>query len=676
MLYVATVRSPTARGSIRSIRLPTLPAGYRSILPADIPGRNSVASFGAEVPILAQERVSYVGEPVALIAGSDPVFLEELVAATKVVCDEEEAYLNWESFSSDQVAAKRVAVVGDPDLAFSIASSVSEETYTSGAIEHYYSEPQGAAAAYDYDKIAVWCATQWPYHVRDSVALALGCRAEEVSVRPTRLGIHLDGKLWYPSLLACHASIASVACGRPVKILLTREEDFRVTPKRSRSSVSVRAALGKGGELSALDVRIAINVGAYGPLADEMLSQAVLACTGAYACPNLRVEGYAVLTNTPPMGAFGGLGASHTLFAMEAHANRMAMSAGEDPASWKSRNVLRKGSRLLTGEPLKEEVPYDAIIERLAKASDYRRKYAGYELVRKRRSGRSDGPLRGIGLAFAYQGAGPFLSGDASNSYIVEATLDKELRVRILTSAAGGAGGVMDIWRGSAAAVLGVDVKSVSIAPPETDQVPDSGPNTLSRNVSVVNRLVERACQTIQKRRFRDPLPLTARAAYRVPRPIKWQDGQVSGSPFDTASWAGAVLELELDPWTLEPRPLEVWLCVDGGHVVAPERAAAALRSGTADALGACLTERFEPSGGGAEKSDYFRYGLLPLGALPTISIDFVEPDRRAPVKGIGELPFDTVPAAFLSALSQAADTPFSSLPVPASRLIGALGAP
>ena len=192
----------------------------------------------------------------------------------------------------------------------------------------------------------------------------------------------------------------------------------------------------------------------------------------------------------------------------------------------------------------------------------------------------------------------------------------------------------------------------------------------------MVNRLVERACQTIQKRRFRDPLPSPRARPTACRGRIKWQDGQVSGSPFDTASWAGAVLELELDPWTLEPRPLGVWLCVDGGHVVAPDRAAAARRSGTADALGACLTERFEPSGGGAEKSDYFRYGLLPLGALPAISIDFVEPDRRAPVKGIGELPFDTVPAAFLSALSQAADTPFSSLPVPASRLIGALEAP
>jgi len=504
------------------------------------------------------------------------------------------------------------------------------------------------------------------------VALALGCRAQEVSVRPTRLGIHLDGKLWYPSLLACQAAVASIACGRPAKIFLTREEDFRFTPKRARSSVSLRSALGPTGELSAMDVRIAVNVGAYGPLAEEILSQAVLACSGAYACPNLRVEGYAVVTNTPPLGAFGGLGASHSFFAIEAHANRMATLSGEDPADWKSRNVLRKGSRLLTGEPMKEEVPYEALLARVAAASDYRRKYAGYELVRKRRSGRSDGPLRGIGLALAYQGAGPFLSGDASNSYTVEATLDKDLKVRILTSAAGGAGRVIDVWRRSAANILGVGIESVYIAPPDTDQVPDSGPSTLSRNVSVVNRLIERACEAVQKRRFRDPLPLTARSIYRVPKPIKWEGGQVSGSPFDTASWACAALELELDSWTLEPRPLGVWLCVDGGHVVAPDRAAAALRSGVADALGTCLTERFDLSSG-ADESAYFRFGLLPLQRLPPISVEFLDPARNAAVKGIGELPFDTVPAAFLSALSQAAGSAFSSLPVPTAALLGSL---
>jgi len=673
MLHVATVRSPVARGAVRSITFPRLPTGYRAILPADIPGRNRIASFGAEIPVLAHERVSYEGEPIALLAGPDPVVLEALVAATKVECEEEEPVLGWESFSSDQVVAKRVAIVGDPDLAFSIAPEVHEAVYVSGAIDHYYSEPQGAAAAYDYDKIAIWCATQWPYHVRDSVALALGCRAEEVSVRPTRLGVHLDGKLWYPSLLACHAAIAAVACGSPARLLLTREEDFLYTTKRARSSVSVRAALGPGNDLSAMDVRIALNVGAYGPLADEILSQAVLASTGAYGCPNLRVEGYAVTTNTPPLGAFGGLGASHALFAVEAHANRLAAAAGEDPADWKSRNVLKKGSALITGEPLREEAPYAAILERLSLASDYRRKHACYELVRKRRSGKSDGPLRGIGLSFAYQGTGQFLSGDRSNAYSVEVGLDKELKVQIKTSAAAGGGGVLDIWRKTASSALGVPLANVRVASADTDESPNSGPSTLSRGVTVVNRLVENACAAIQKRRFRDPLPLTARSAYRIPKPISWEEGRVRGSPFDTAAWAGAAVELELDPWTLDPRPLGVWLCVDGGQVVSPERARAALRAGCADALGTCLSERFDPSGGKGKEDQYFRYGLLPLNELPPISVDFIEPPRKSPVKGIGELPFDTVPAAFLTAISQAAGAGFSCLPVPSSQIIRAV---
>jgi CO/xanthine dehydrogenase Mo-binding subunit len=673
MLHVATVRSPIARGSVRSIAFPRLPTGYRAILSADIPGRNRIASFGAEIPILARDRVSYEGEPVALLAGPDPVVLEALAAEVKVECEEEEPVLGWEAFSSDQVVAKRVAVVGDPDLAFSIAPEVHDAAYLSGAIDHYYSEPQGAAAAYDYDKIAVWCATQWPYHVRDSVSLALGCRAEEVSVRPTRLGVHLDGKLWYPSLLACHAAIAAVACGRPAKLLLTREEDFRYAPKRARSSVSVRAALGPGNELSAMDVRIALNVGAYGPLAEEILSQAVLASTGAYRCPNLRVEGYAVTTNTPPLGAFGGLGASHALFAVEAHANRLAAAAGEDPADWKSRNVLKKGSALITGEPLREDAPYPAILDRLSRASDYRRKHACYELVRKRRSGRSDGPLRGIGLAFAYQGAGQFLSGEHSNTYSAEVGLDKDLKVLIRTSATAGGSGAPDIWRKTASSILGVPIANVHLAPADTDESPNSGPSTLSRGVTVVNRLVENACSAIQKRRFRDPLPLSARSSYRIPKPISWENGSVRGSPFDTAAWAGAAVELELDRWTLEPRPLGVWLCVDGGQVVSPERAAAALRAGCVDALGACISERFDPDGGEGSAGQYFRYGLRPLGELPPISVEFLEPPRRAPAKGIGELPFNTVPAAFLTAVSQAAGADFSSLPVPGAALIRAV---
>ncbi len=664
MVHVLTIRSPSARGRIAALEPPHLPKGYRLAVAADIPGENRLRSLGVEVPILASGRVAYEGEPLALLAGPDPMVLAELAAQVRVEIEEEEPLLSWETFSSDQVVAKRVAVVGDPELAFSIADKVLEDAYVSGPLEHWYSEPQGALASFDYDKIAVRCATQWPYHVRDSVALALGSRPEEVVVRPTRLGAHLDGKLWYPSLLACHAALAAFLLKRPARLLLTREEDFRFSPKRARSSVAVRAGLDPTGRLSALDLRIAVNVGAHAPLAEEILSQACLAASGAYACPNIRVEGYAVATDSPPMGAFAGLGAAPSFFALETTAARLAEAAGQDPVEWKARNILRKGSALITGEPLKEEPPYDEIAERLAKASDFRRKWACYELVRKRRTDRGDGPLRGIGFAFAYQGAGSSLSGETPGAYAVEAVLDKELRLLIKTSAAVSGGSAIDIWRNSAAELLGIPLESVAVAPPDTDSAPDSGPVSLSRGIAVVNKLVERSCLAIQKRRFRDPLPISARSVYRFPKPLRWAEGRVEGSPFETAAWGGAVVEVELDAWSLEPRPLGVWLCVDGGRIVSPGRARSALRACAAGALGSCLRESLGCDEGRVAPSAYYRYGLLPLSELPPIEVDFVGAERRSAAKGVGELPFDTVPAAFLAAVSLAAGARLDTLPV------------
>ena len=154
-------------------------------------------------------------------------------------------------------------------------------------------------------------------------------------------------------------------------------------------------------------------------------------------------------------------------------------------------------------------------------------------------------------------------------------------------------------------------------------------------------------------------LPLTAKSVYRVPRPIRWEEGSVRGSPFDTAAWAAAAVEIELDPWTLEARPIGVWLCIDGGEILQPERAASAMRIAASDALGACMRERVDPTEGPGRREDYFRYGLVPLHELPPIAVAFVGPPRRSTIKGIGELPFNTIPAAYLSALSQAEGRPF-----------------
>lgn len=673
MLHASTIRSGADKGILRAINPPVLPRGYRLIRAEDIPGHNNIKSFGAQVPIFANSAISYRGEAVGLIVGPDPALADELAAATEVQIDEDEPFLLWESFSSSQVVAKRIAVQGDPEAAFSRAASVLKGSYRNRSIEHFYSEPMGALAAWDYDKMAVVCASQWPYHVRDSVAIALGSSPDDVVMYPAKLGMHLDGKMWFPSLLACQASVAARACGVPVRIFYTRKEDFLFSPKRARSQIGIRSALGSNGRVEALDIRIVVNVGAYGPLAEEILNQAMLAASGIYACQNIRVEGYAVVTNSLPLGALGGLGSSHSYFAIESHMNRVAQSLGENPAEWKATHLLKKGMRLFGSDPVTEEAPYARMVSRLETLSDYRRKYASYELVRKRDGG-SGGTVRGISLALAGESGVFFVGAEGSNTYSLEATLDKDSSLELRSSAAVEGPDITSIWKMSASEILGIEPERVRIAPAHTGLAPNSGPVTMSRGVTVVNKLVERCCRAIQKKRFREALPIHARSVVRVSSHARWDQGVLVGTPFEATAWGASVVEVELDPVTGSVRPTGVWMVVDAGRVLRPERARGTLRSSIVDALGMCMTETFDPVSADADEA-YPRTLSPQLSDLPPIVVDLIDPDSRNSPKGVEDLPFDTIPAAFLSAIAQASGGEPDALPLSASEILRMLEA-
>ncbi|MBN1243311.1 MAG: molybdopterin-dependent oxidoreductase, partial [Spirochaetales bacterium] len=242
MLHAVAVRSPVSRGALLGVDLPRLGKDYRAVLASDIPGRNAVRSFGVAVPLLASDRVRYLGETVALLVGPDLEALEELRDRAVVRVEEETPFLDFERFSSDQVLARRTLSLGDSELAFSVASRIVEGDFTVGSQEHWYAEAQGAFAGFDYDKLLVVCGTQWPYHVRDTVAEALAVQNCEIIVRPGPSGPHLDGRIWYPSMMAAQAALAAWLSRRNVRFLLPREEDFRVSPKRARYSASYRAA--------------------------------------------------------------------------------------------------------------------------------------------------------------------------------------------------------------------------------------------------------------------------------------------------------------------------------------------------------------------------------------------------------------------------------------------------
>ncbi|HUX41018.1 MAG TPA: molybdopterin cofactor-binding domain-containing protein [Rectinemataceae bacterium] len=671
LVHVAHIRAPVAEGRLRRVVTRQLPRGYRLVTAEDIQGSKFLPGLDVEIPILASDVISWPGEPVALIAGPDPDIAEELARTATVElvaaeADDDGARVGKQN-SAGRVLAKRILVAGDPDAAFSRTSVLIDDTWNSSILEHWYSEPQGALAHFDYDRIVIHTATQWPSHVLESVASVLGCKTADVRVKATRLGVHLDGKIWYPSMLAAHAALAAKACKAPARILLTREEDFRYSPKSAQASIWIKAGLDADNNPLVLDATLRFDMGSAGPFAADMLVEAGVSVLGAYRWPNVRIEAVALTSKGPPSGAFAGLGAAGVFFASGSMMSRLAETIEEDPVSFKTRCLLGRSDIYPSGETIRTSTPLPAIGERISRSSDFARKHASYELVRKRRTSRVDGPLRGIGYSQAFQADGMASSTVPLPRYALEAKLGKDLGLTIACHGSPSRIGSALTWKDEAARILGLPVDTVKILESDTDVTPPSGPGIRSRSVTVSGRLLARACTSIAKRRFRDPLPISVRSTARVERCLTWTEEGIEGQPFSQASWAGSVVEVELDPWTMVARPTGIWLCIDAGRIISPARATKAIRAAAMDALGASMGESVTLADGIVEEGSYFSYVLQSPRDIPPILVDFVDPDRDAAPRGIGELPFHCVPAAFISAASQAAGEPLSSLPAQVS---------
>jgi CO/xanthine dehydrogenase Mo-binding subunit len=609
---------------------------------------------------------------VAVVAGPDKNTVDRLAAECVVRADPLAENFSFEKFSSDRLAAKRMAIIGDPDAAFASAARIVEGISRTGRQEHWYAEPQAALAAFAYDKMEVFSATQWPFHVRQSVAAALDVRLEDIVVRPCEVGVHLDGKLWYPSLIAAQTALAAVICRKSVKLTLTREEDLRFSPKRPPVVLRHRAAIGPAGELLALEVRVVVDVGAAAPFAEETLDRLCLGSLGCYRCADVRIEGFAVRTNTPPAGPFAGFGLAQAFFAVERHASRVAEMTDAEPVEWRKRNAVARSDRVGPLAGLRDHVPIVELLDTAVAMSDYRRKWAAYELLKRSRDARREGPLRGIGAAISYQGNGFLWGGAVGGASTVGVTLEKDGTLLIASSAVSGSRETVALWKKIAADALSIPIDDVSFVENRTDAVPDSGPSSLSRNVTTVTRLIERCCLTIRKQRFRDPLPITVRKTSRAVKGQGWDALHMQGSPFAQFSWGAAVVEVEIDPELFDPHVRGVWFCVDGGRILSERKARSSLENSCLHALGWALRERIEAEEGRYPGSVALGYRMMQPSEAPPVKIDFLWNDSTVP-KGIGELPFSSVPAAFAQAVSQAAGVTFDDLPIDALAIRDAL---
>ena len=675
MLFASTIRSPFHRGRQAKVIADPLPKGFSMILSEDLALHSLSTSFKDGIPIFASEQISYRGEALGLILGPDAGSCDELAASVRIECQEEEPEREWESFSSSQIAFHYSAEYGDLDAMFAAASSELKEVYRNGIFDHHYSEPAGALAHWEAARLSVHCATQWPDDLRRRLSGALSLPESDIVVYPTEMGRTLDGKLWYPSLVAAQAAAAAKISGKPVRILYTREEDFLHTTKQARSAVSIRSGSDEQGRLLALDIVILINIGAYNPLAPELVYQAVSAITGIYSCPAIRIEGYAIRSNTIPLGAMGSIGATHAFFAIEAHMNNLAQRYSKHPAEIKALNMLKKGQSVFGAPGLGSDIPFSRIHRELEQISDYPRKYASYELVKKRDPGCREGIVRGIALTLGYQTGRSFSEQAGMNVYSAEATLDRDLRLRIKTQAATGSEALKHMWRKTAAEILSIPEAQIEFLLPENTHSLPSGPMTLSRGSSLIHALIEKTCRSIQKKRFRESLPINAKARTRASKTQGVPEALFSGAQLlDSASWCGTAVEVEIDALTGKPIPLAVWMVIDAGKIVNRQTALASLRASTLSALALCTANAFDPLEAG--RKEYLADPGLRLLQLPRIEIEFIEPDRNAAPKGIGELPFITIPAAFYSALTQALGLDPRQLPLKGGEILRLLEEP
>ncbi len=707
MLWGATVRSPHPRARIARIRWrpERAPTGAVCVRAADLPGPNGVMLIDDSWPILADGEVRHVGEPVALVAAGDR--LAALAAREGVEIDYEPLapVLDLETARGAPPLAE--LELGDPGVeeALAAAELVVEGSWRCGHQEHIYIECQAMTAWFEPDgELVVAGSMQCPYYVHKSLVHAFGLEPGRVRVKATAVGGGFGGKEDYPSVIALHAALLARASGRPVRIAYDRHEDIVATTKRHPAVVRHRTGVDRDGRLVAMDVEVEMDGGAYRTLSPVVLSRALLHAAGPYRCPRVRVRGRVLATNTATNGAFRGFGAPQVEFAAERQMDRVARRLGLDPLEIRLRNALAAGDRLPTGQVLDGTTAARPCLERAAELTGFRERWRELEAAR---AGRRDGePRRGVGLSLFFHGAGFTGNGERRMRSPVEARLDPEGRIEVLTAMTDMGQGCAAIFPQIAREAGGLAEGDVVFAEPDTSVVPDSGPTVASRTTMVVGGAIARAVVDVRDRvlawwaeregletgevvdgeirpggvRFREVAaaylrevgPLEVRVRHEPPAWQSFDEEAYRGAAYPTYAWGAEVVEVEVDPDTLAVRPLAATVVCEVGRAIHPTLCAGQIEGGTLQALGWALLEEVRLDEGRYLNDRLATYIIPTFKDSPRIDVHLLErPWKEGPfgAKGVGELPMDGGAPAAAAAIENAIGIPVSAIPATPERL-------
>lgn len=647
MLHGRTIRSTIPCGRLRSYAFLSDPAGFTIVDYRDVPGRNVVALIADDQPCLAEHVIRHAAEPVLLLAHED----RDRLLAAEVDLSYEPSEPLFDPLRSPSVFKAIGIDKGSIDAGFAEADEIVEGEYRLGHQEHVYIETNGVIAVPADGGVSLYGSMQCPYYVQKALRGILDLPAEKVRVVQTETGGGFGGKEEYPSILAAHACLLALKSHRPVKMIYDRAEDMEATTKRHPGIVRTRTGVTRDGRLTAMDIDVVFDGGAYMTLSPVVLSRGVIHATGPYRCDNVRVRGRVVMTNTPPNGAFRGFGAPQTQFAAEVQMERIAERLRMDPVRLREINALRAGDTTATGQVLGRDTSALKVLREAVAQTDF-----------KRRRKAMRGTNRGLGLALFFHGAGFTGSGEVRLASRASLELTGN-GARVLVSNTDIGQGARTVLAQIVADGLGIPVESVEVARPDTALVPDSGPTVASRTSMVVGGLLERCAREMKrtlgrltpKQYLRKHGPLVVTKAYEVPDPSAAFDEQTyRGNAYGTYAWACDVAEVEYDPVTYEVRPVHVTAVQDIGRALNPGLAAGQVEGGTAQGIGYALLEEVVMRDGRMANAQLTNYIVPTTMDAPRIDVVLVENAyKHGPfgAKGLGELPFDGAAPAIANAV-------------------------
>ena len=666
MLEARILRSTIASGIIEKIEIPDLPEGYYIVDYKDVLGSNLLKVVTSEQPIFAEDRVRFIGEPILLVAGEKLTIIDKIMSQIKITYREEEPVLSF--LKAKEIAAEYSYSKGEPKKAFKKAHQIIEESFDTGYQEQAYIEPQGAIGCYDKinHKVTVYGSMQCPYYVKGAVVQALGFEEEQVQIIQATTGGGFGGKEDYPSLIGCQVAIAAVKLKRPIRLILNRREDMAVTPKRHPGHLVYKVALDKDKNITAMDIEIKLDAGAYAGLSSVVLQRSLIAATGVYNIENLAVHGQAILTNTVPNGAYRGFGAPQSFFAIESLMEHLAKTCGKLPLEFRKQYLVKQGDTTATNGKFHHPIKLPEMIAKAEELSSYSDKYRSY----LRQSGRY---RKGIGMSLFLHGCG--FTGSAERDLIksvVKLVKYEDNTLEILASNADIGQGLKTTFSKIVAEVLEIPLDQIRIINPDTDRVPNSGPTVASRSLMIVGKLLERAATRL-KEEWKNHTYQVIEEHYKQPYMIPWNLEKFSGDAYPTYSWGLNVVEVQVDTLTGETKLLGVWGIFDVGTVIDETIMKGQIEGGMLQGLGYGSSEKMESVNGRIDQASMTDY-MIPTAqdTIPfeTILIDNPYEDGPFGAKGAGELTLIGTAPAYALAVGQALDYEIESIPVTPEKIL------